>query len=460
MQNRLVLGVSLGVSFAEFSLIQNPVSLGQMRVLGQKRSYLPRESLKQSLTQFLETHKNSSPSQIFLSLGYLERLFDLRLGNTVAQIVTEGFEHWSELRSQKSTGPALASPDLIFPVRERMTAQGKIHTPLNLAELASISAKLKVMECKRVCIHFLHAGLNNLHETQAADFFQQEGFEVFVPQKTDNPDEVSRWRKNVLNASVSGTFAELKSEIIEAAQGQVSAENIFFLDGEGRLFQNENGPRASTIFAATSAMAKVFQKDQADLLYLGLENFVLLKTKRNHRQWKSPWGQIEAHHTGSLRLSIQPTSSIKHNDFNLLNFAAKAEGWEPGPMLMGRGQKGTLLDLWGNEEELRHIEGLKDRIVASGSQRFKNSLLTLWKNCRLRDTEMDQVSRDLRNLAVQTVALEASLHRDQEKLIVTGPLTPLFAEVFQKDEQVQVLHQDFIESIATAVGGLQAWEAQ
>ncbi|MNJ98449.1 hypothetical protein D3C87_162150 [compost metagenome] len=456
MQNKIVLGVSVGESFAEFSLVQNPATFSNMKVLAQKRSYLPREGLKNSLQQFLTTHKDTPPEALFLSLRFLEKLLDFRLGGSVAQVVTEGFENWAQLRSNSTDLQPLSSPELVFSIRERMSAQGKVINALPVEDLEAIASKLKMMDCKRICIHFLHSGVNATHEIQAAEYFSAQGFEVFVPEKTENGDEVSRWRKNTLNASVSGTFAELKENILEATKDVLAPEKIFFLSGDGKVFQDTSCKRLSSIFAAHSAIAEVLGNKKTDVLYLGLEKFTLLSSQCWSTTWESDWGLVENPHPYSKDLSLQPTAGLGLNAFEHLDFTSKVEGWEPGPMTLGRGQKPTFLDLWSESTEVQSLEGLKDRVVPAGQQRFKNTLLTLWKTCRLKDTEMKAVIQELRQLSTQTVLLESLLNRKSDTLIVTGPLTPLFSAAFKKDKTVTILSEDFIEARALAVAGMKA----
>lgn len=459
MQNKIVLGVSVGESFAEFSLVQNPASFSTMKVLAQKRSYIPREGLKNSLQQFLIQNKETTPEAAFFGLRFLEKLLDYRLGGSVAQLVTEGFENWAQLRSESSDLQPLSSPELIFSIQERISVRGEVVKPLALEQLTAITEKMKAAECKRICIHFLHSNTNPAHENQAATFFREQGFEVFVPEKTENSDEVSRWRKNTLNASISSTFVELKENILEACKDILPSEKIYFLTGDGKLFQEEGDKRLSSIFAADAAMATVCGGAKADILYLGLEKFSLLSCQKWNTSWQSAWGLVENSQPYMKSLSLQPTAGLALNAFSHLDFTSQVEGWEPGPMTFGRGQKPTFMDLWSESADVQAIDGLKDRIVPAGQQRFKNALLTLWKTCRLKDKEMKEVVKELRHLSTQTVLLESLLNRKSGTLLVTGPLTPLFASVFKKDHTVKIMAEDFVESRALAVAGVKAMEA-
>ena len=88
MQKSVQLGVSVGESFAEYTLLSNSEPIAQKRV------YLAREGLKQSLSQFISENLENKPHQAFVSLRLPKKLLDFELSGAVAHIATEGFEHW------------------------------------------------------------------------------------------------------------------------------------------------------------------------------------------------------------------------------------------------------------------------------------------------------------------------------------------------------------------------------
>jgi N-methylhydantoinase A/acetone carboxylase, beta subunit len=456
MSSNVVLGVSVGESFLEMTLAADGTSFSGQKILAQKRAYLPRESLKSSLSQFLEANKETPPTKAFVGMRFLEKLLSYRLGGSVAQIVTQGFENWMQIRTQSATSSQpLTESELLFAVNERVSYKGEVVTEIQESELVEIAAKLKELGCKRVCIHFLHAHANATHETTAAAYFAAQGFEVYVPQKTDNTDEVSRWRKNLLNASVSSTFTELKAEITECVSAYFPAEQIFFLNGQGKQLQNEAPERLQSIFAANTAL-RMSYADETDVVYLGLERFTLMSYGAWTATWQSPWGQVEAPQAQTRDLKIQPTLQLDLNTFRHISFTNKSEGWEPGPMFMGRGQKPCLLDLWSENSKLGQVAGLNDRVVAAGVQKFKNSLLTLLKNSSSKGQEVDSIIKDLQSLSVQSLVAEVTMLRRSKKLWVVGPLAPLLANGFKKDPSVTIVGDEYLEAKALAYIGAKA----
>ncbi|MGZ3773985.1 MAG: hydantoin utilization protein [Pseudobdellovibrionaceae bacterium] len=449
MQNSFLLGVSIGESFAEYSLLRDAEPVDEKRV------YLSRENLKQSLQQFISEQDDKKPRYAFVSFRLPKKLLSFYLNGSVAHVTTEGFEQWLNLCGKNTN--TLTNKELIFSVQERILANGDVERALSIEDLEPIAAKLQTIDCKKVCLHFLHSSTNSAHVDMAGAYFQEKGFEVFIPEKTDNPYEVSRWNKNTLNATVSSMFADRKAEILGALDGVLEPHNIFFLDSEGKLLDKEKSAKVGCLFSSSTALGlQMGAPKKADVLYLGLENFVLISPSTWSTFWESPWGPVEVPHLKIRELNIQPTLGIGLNSFNRFDFTQQQEGWEPGPMFLGRGQKLCLLDLWAENNKLTSLQGLKDRFSVQGIQRFKNALYAISKISTYQDNDFDHLTKEMQSLTLQRLAIEAYLHRENDKLIVTGPLASVFGNAFKKDSNTTIDPQGFRDAQVTALHGLKA----
>ncbi len=448
MHKSFVLGVSVGESFAEYTLLSNS------QPVAQKRVYLLRENLKQSLLQFLTEHSQSKPTQAFVSLRLPKKLLNYNLSGAVAHITTEGFEHWLQLCEK---GDGLTSKDLLFSLRERILADGTVEVPLQTEELDPIVAKLELMSCKKVCLHFLHSAAHPTHLNLAKTYLQEKGLEVFTPENSDSPAEALRWKRNALNATISNVLADRKDEVIKALEGLLPEDDIHFVNSEGKLFKNAVSQNIGSQFAASTALGlHLGAPEKADVLYLGFESFVLISSHAWTQTWESPWGKVEVPHLSTKELSIQPTLGIALNVFQRFDFSNTQEGWEPGPMFLGRGQKPCLLDLWSENTKLNKLQALEDRSSAQGIQRFKNSLVAIAKTSSARDMDLGVLTKEMQSLTLQRLAMEACLLRQSEKMIVAGPLASVFANAFKKDPHTKVHGSEFSESEATALFGMKA----
>ena len=96
-----------------------------------------------------------------------------RNGSKTALVTTEGFKDLYQigranrpdtynLLFQKPT--PLVAGNLSFAVHERMTAQGKVHTALNLAEISRLIKDIKAAGVQAIAVCLLHAYANPAHE--------------------------------------------------------------------------------------------------------------------------------------------------------------------------------------------------------------------------------------------------------------------------------------------------------
>jgi N-methylhydantoinase A len=379
-------GLSLGPSFAELCAINLPGSKASKAApspIFTHRSYLPKENLKDLLRKLAEATPNCDFSQINVSLRALEKIFPTRLGGSVAQIVTTGFETWPWLRQplseahfsmSTSRSEPLASQDLIFGLNERVNSQGQLLQNVDLEQLLEISERLKKSEISKVCLNFLFSQLNPTNEDRAKSFLQEQGFEVFCRTRVKKSlDEVIAWRTNILNACLSGTFLEMDRELKEALvltfPGQEIA--IKYVNSEAQLEANPLQNITGILFG-WSAVAP----NSEPILNLGLEKWHWILPDMSTR-WHSPWGAVEIPHRNSQTLSIQPTSLLEQNFFHQVSWGDE-QGFEPGPMSFGRSQKPLLTDLL-----FQHLPKAREcfttSIAASGESRFLDSLHLIQK---------------------------------------------------------------------------------
>ncbi len=452
--NVTALGISIDESFAEFSIVQK-TSLTDGDLVASHRVYLSRESVKTALPTFLAQNSEHKIQAAYVGMRFLEKMLDYKLGGSVAQLVTAGLENWLHLRSSHSQMNFITNPELIFAVNERTTANGQVQLELSIEELEQIEAKLKPLDTKRVCLHFLHSDKNQQNLKLAQTFFSDRGYDVYIPQHQAN--EVSAWRLNALNASVRGTFLETKEQIEEALTSTLNKENIHFVMGNASVCGDDKNSGLNCLFAARAAI--LFSEPQVtECLYLGLEKFSLLKHKTQNT-WQSPWGPLAMTHPECLDLSIQPTSLLEVNAFRDLDVVSKNDGYEPGPMCMGRGQKPTFLDLFGEDERLTKIIALGDRLNANGQQRFKNTLLTLAKNSNSELTtmaEIDTLISNLKEYALKKLSQEVNIN-STGTIKVIGPLAPLLGPSLRRlNTRWEITSNHYADSKALAIAGA-AW---
>lgn len=374
---RQAIGLHIEPYFAEVSVRNVGAALGSSDEV-RTTFYLPRQKISPCLTRFL-AEMASRPAVIGVSCRYLERLAGFRLGGSTAQVVTAGFEHWSffnpgVLERNGRPGPprpALSSSDLSFGVRERISADGSVLEPLEIGELSAIADKLTLQKAKRVCLHFLHAPRNPSHQNSAAEFFRERGFEVFVPDESLNAvDEIPRWRMNVLQASLSGTFDDLHQEIRQALPAGWEETPIHFLGKDG---WTPHGRPRHLAHCGTAIDDLWASHLEAPFVHFGLERWTAVDPNHRELSWRSPWGLLPIDGARREDLLIQPSHELE----SLIDSATEPTegGFEPGPVCFGRGQKLLIFDLFG--ENARQDRRMAPWISDAGLQRRDDLLRAL-----------------------------------------------------------------------------------
>ena len=413
--------LQVGLSFADIALYR-----GSDKVAS-RRFYLPQEPLGNSLKKFWQEF--GEPQSLLISSRFMERIFDAKLGGTVAQIVTAGFETWPLLRQpvlpehltlKPFRREPLASQELIFGLSERVDHTGKILSPVNPTELEFILSKLKLMSVKRVCINLLFANANSTNQDQVAAYFKEQGFEVFAaPREKDSRDEMPSWKKNVFNACLAGAFNEHREEILKSFENKEA--DLKFLSSEGKLFWQDDQALTSSLFAWAHCLG-LDAEANSDTLYLGYETWALISGKAKSAHWKSPWGWIAAETPKIKNLELQPTLEIINHPRLGMHISKNELGFEPGPMCFGRAQKPMLFDLLAESYDFQIPQ-----IQASGKKRFIDQMTAMVRNSpRFAQLNLRQSLELILSNVISSLALEIQFAPTTNQIRLTGPLAEHF----------------------------------
>lgn len=420
------LGLFIGESFAELSLVDSQ----SKEKLDFQRWYLPRANLKSYLTKYINEKSITALDQVFVAHRFLEKLFSYRLGGSVAQVITNGFEKALQLEDGSTSDsliwpqkpPAISSQELVFTVHEKVNADGKIEKAIDPETLEAISAKLKLMEVKRVCLHFRHSSLNTENLFKAKSFFEQAGFDVFIPPQVEASDEFKAWRKNLIEAAITGTFLEIQEDLRNALGAVVPAEKIYFLGAKLNWFQNEKDERLGSLLALENLWLKLFpeilkSQEKMDIFHFGLENFSLIQNE--NKNWQLPWGPLPMNSPKRKDFEIQPTQSLKVSDTNELIFDKKELSFEPGPISMGRGIIPCVYDI------LFFSESLATEL----QEKLKRSLQALLKSTH-KTVTTPQAFKTLKKDILDRLAINAefSNSNNTKQTVIYGYWADLLAQ--------------------------------
>jgi N-methylhydantoinase A/oxoprolinase/acetone carboxylase beta subunit len=136
-----------------------------------------------------------------------------RKGARVALVATEGFE--DVLHIGRQTRPELynvfvlprrplVESNLVFGLRERLDATGRVLIPVNLAAVKRLAARLRSRNADIVAVCLLHSYVNPDHELKVAARLRREGFRVCASHEVlPEYREFERWSTTVVNAYVT-----------------------------------------------------------------------------------------------------------------------------------------------------------------------------------------------------------------------------------------------------------------
>ena len=403
------LSLSWGPSFAEFDDGQE-----WLRIY---TAGLPAPQLLKSKISTLTT----TDFELRVSLSVMRRILETRLGHSVAQIVTKGFEHWVLLRQEAEPGcfdlapkrrEPLTNPENLFPINERISSSGEVLQALDLKELEKICATLKTRGIERVCINLLFSHRNPVHQKQVSHYLRERGFQVFSqtrPEKSE--DELSSWRRNLLDASLASFFEKISSDLKEAAP----TADLFFLDTEKGFVPREELSTSALLFGREKSLQRT-----KPLLYFGSEDWCWILPE-DQPFWKSPWGPIELKTPRFGFFSMQPGQELVLTSEGRLRWGENV-GLDPGPMLWGRSSKLTLLDLmgwhWETNPPLRRTEKTEAKVAEQINALKKNS--RDWKGL-----SAEKMQSEVNHQLLDSLFWDLSFQVPADEFEVGGVLAPV-----------------------------------
>ena len=271
-----ILGLHVGVSFAEFCLLDSRSN----KILASQRIYMPRLSLKTGLQKFVQGQLNLNPTahkieKVFFVSNLLEKMAPFRLGGSTAHLITEGWENQGWLSQITFNSmlpvrlPSVQSQDLVFGIKERISADGEILQAIDGTFISSIAAKMKLMDVKRVCIHFLHSQKNPQHLNEARNILIENGFEVHSADY-DSDFSLEKNRRLSLSAALNGTWEDYRQDLLTAVQTEDHTPEVFVLSSKGFLPLDESKDAVEALASLDHLWSFV---PHQNIVYLGLETF-------------------------------------------------------------------------------------------------------------------------------------------------------------------------------------------
>ena len=169
-----------------------------------------------------------------------------RSGAKTALITTEGFRDVYEIgRINRPDAynlyfkkhEPLIRRSLRFEVRERLTAEGDVHIPLDEASVQTVCDRLESLDIEAVAIMFLHSYRNPAHERRVKEMVQQRFPKAFVSASHELSQEYREYER-CSTVAANAFIGPRVSKYVQGIEDHLKAEKF---DGSFLLVQSTGG---------------------------------------------------------------------------------------------------------------------------------------------------------------------------------------------------------------------------
>ncbi len=360
--------------------------------------------------------------EIILLDEFADRLSGLRLGGSVAAVFPKGLEKLT----QKTQSSPIHSESLVFTEPEAWSEEWVTETIAALQKETPKRIAWQVQVPEEVLAKFSEAGYENFV------------YEILQPEMLPN------WRRNLLNASCSGSILELTEEMQTIATNLQMTSSIGWIDEDLKI-----KPSSKSRYGLTSVWTHLISRwakkqlgPDCDVFVLDWDGCFHIGPEQNQR-W-TPWGHIASKPAlpNVTLLKTQPTTTLEKNLFGSWSWLGKADSYEPGPLFLGRGLKPTVLDIIMARETLQKQFEVKSDFEER-TQRMLSSL-SGFKNTEHVQNFKDQIANEILKLWSQNM-LEVSTSR---KWMIVGPLGQTLKDEFKNLKGIEIKFEDAVPNLS------------
>lgn len=284
-------------------------------------------------------------------------------GAETGLLVTEGFRDEIEMRrcyKEDIWDPALLPPEPIarrrvrLEVRERLTAEGEVETPLDEEGVRKATARLRAFGVTSIAVTFVHAFTNPVHELRAREVILDEYPDVELVSLSHEvypkPGEFERTSTTLVNAFVGPPIVRYLDRLEARLAGAGFTEELLLATCSGGVSTPDgirrralatigSGPTGGVVAAAraaaTAGLGDVISVD------MGGTSYDVCLVRGGKPEVKSDWNwrhrycislpMVDVHSIGA------GGGSIARDRSGTLLVGPESAGSQPGPVCYGRG---------------------------------------------------------------------------------------------------------------------------
>jgi N-methylhydantoinase A len=294
-----------------------------------------------------------------------------RKGAKTALLTTAGFRDVLEMGYEKRYEhydlelelPAPLVPrDWRFPILERMTARGRIDTPLLEKDVLETARKIRAQDIQSIAIGFLHSYVNDAHERKAAELLAKALPGVAITLSSEVCPEIreyERFSTACANAYVQPLMASYLARLEAELRRRGYACPLYLMTSGGGLTTLEtarrfpvrlveSGPAGGAILAAGLARENGFEEvlsfdmggTTAKICFIGggrPEQSRKFEVARVWRNLKGSGLPVRIPVTEMVEIGAGGGSIARLDALQRIQVGPASAGAEPGPACYGRG---------------------------------------------------------------------------------------------------------------------------
>lgn len=248
----------------------------------------------------------------------------------------------------------LISRDLRIEIRERMSAEGEVITPLDEDELKAAVKALEERGAEAIVIHFLHSYANPAHERRAAEMVRTVWANKYVTAGHEIASEFREYERGV-TAAVNGSVQPILDRYIDRLATQLKARGF---KRDLLVMQGNGGTAAGNVVAlapiqtvmsgpASGVIAASYTAERASFRNVITYDMGGTSTDVALVQEGVPFvsSELELEYAMPLRVPMVDVHTVGAgggsiayvNAAGLLQVGPESAGAYPGPLCFGRG---------------------------------------------------------------------------------------------------------------------------
>lgn len=401
-------------------------------------------------------------------------------GAVTGFVTTEGFRDVLNMRrgikeqqfDNHAPPPQLVPRRRIAAVRERVSSEGEVVTPLDESDIRSAAELFRGQGVEAVAVSYLWSFRNDRHERRTKEILEQELPGVYVSLSTEVLPQIRVYERHsttVLNSYVGPVLNRYLSRLRQRLDDLGFGGTLLIMQSNGGVMSPEVAQR----FASNTLLSGPAGAPQAGIHYGSVHGFRNLITVdmggtsfdvaliRNGLPGVTTEGSIGGHRVASPILDIHTVGSgggsIAWIDAGgLLNVGPKSAGAVPGPACYGRG--GVLPTVTDANYVLGYLDSAGDELTLDGEAAQEAIAQHVGQPLGLGTVEAAYGIYQVVNANMAAAISVASVQRGYDPrefvLVVAGGVGPLHAGAIARDLEIPLILIPRESSVFCAAGML------